>query len=291
MVPIRSLEPVGAIGTYWAVLRQPRPEEVKILQALANSTSVAMENVQLLAGLEQKVTERTARLQLLNEELDSFTHSVSHDLRAPLRHIDGFVGLLENQERAKLSPAGIKYLGIISGAAKSMGKLIDDLLVFSRLSRAELRHSRVDMNALVAEVWSELEPDRKGRNIFWKAGDLPPVQGDRPLLKQVWVNLLSNAVKYTGRRQQAEIQVGARMHDGQHEFFVKDNGAGFDMQYAGKLFQVFQRLHGKDEFEGTGIGLANVRRIIMRHDGRAWAIGEPDHGATFCFTLPPGDRA
>jgi signal transduction histidine kinase len=286
MVPIRSLKPVGAIGTYWATRRKPRPDEVRLLEALANSASVAMEHVQLLAGLEQKIAERTARLEMLNEELNSFSYSVSHDLRAPLRHIDGFVGLLENQERAKLSPTGIKYLGIISNAAKSMGKLIDDLLQFSRMARAELQHSRVDMNALVAEVWQELEPERKGRNIAWKAGALPEVQGDLPLLKQVWANLLSNAVKYTSRCQQAEIQVGARMNDGQQEFFVKDNGAGFDMKYADKLFQVFQRLHRKEEFEGTGIGLANVRRILLRHGGRVWAMGELDHGATFCFTLP-----
>ena len=264
MVPIRSLKPVGAIGTYWAACRKPRPEEVKLLEALANSTSVAMENVQLLAGLEQKVAERTARLELLNEELNSFSYSVSHDLRAPLRHIDGFVSLLENQERAKLGPTGVKYLGIISSAAKSMGKLIDDLLQFSRMARAELQHSRVDMNALVAEVWAELEPERKGRNISWKPGDLPQVHGDLALLKQVWVNLISNAVKYTGNCPQADIQVGTRIHDGAQEFFVKDNGCGFDMKYVDKLFQVFQRLHRKDEFEGTGIGLANVRRILLQ---------------------------
>ncbi len=286
MVPIRSLEPVGAIGTYWAMRRQPKPEEVKILQALANSTSVAMENVQLYAGLEQKVAERTARLQALNEELDSFSHSVSHDLRTPLRHVDGFVELLQQQENGRLSPAGLNYLKIISDSTKSMGQLIEDLLNFSRTGRAELQRSNVNMNALVDEVRRELEPETKGRTILWDVAKLPEVEGDRAMLKQVWMNLLSNAVKYTGRRERAEIQIGTTPRDGEVEFFVKDNGAGFDMQYSKKLFGVFQRLHHKDEFEGTGIGLANVRRIVTRHGGRIGCDAEIDRGATFYFILP-----
>lgn len=286
MVPIRSLDPVGAIGAYWATRRQPKPEEVKILQALANSTSVAMENVQLYAGLEQKVAERTARLQALNEELDSFSHSVSHDLRTPVRHLDGFVGLLLREESGRLSQKGSGYLKIIAESAQNMGRLIDDLLAFSRTGRAELLRSRVNMDQLVADVWHQLEPERNGRNISWRADSLPEVDGDPALLKQVWINLLSNAIKYTGRREQAEVHVGATKGDQEVEFYVKDNGAGFDDQYAGRLFGVFQRLHHKDEFEGTGIGLANVRRIVTRHGGQTRATGETDRGATFYFTLP-----
>ena len=286
MVPIRSMDPVGAIGTYWATRRLPKPEEVKILQALANSTSVAMENVWLVVGLEQKVAERTARLQALNEELDSFSHSVSHDLRAPLRHVSGFAELLKDQEGGKLSPAGARYLKIIGDSTAGMNHLIDDLLRFSRMGRAEMKLSRVDMNRLVAEAWNELELERQGRNISWTPGDFPAVEGDTALLKQVWVNLLSNAIKYTGRRELAEISAGASRHGDEVEFFVKDNGAGFDMKYADKLFGVFQRLHQQEEFTGTGIGLANVRRIVTRHGGKVRTEAEVDRGAAFYFTLP-----
>ena len=288
MVPIRSLDPVGAIGTYWATRRMPKPEEVKLLQALANSTSVAMENVWLLTGLEQKVAERTARLQALNEELDSFSHSVSHDLRAPLRHVSGFVDLLKEQEGQKLSPAGMRYLKIIKESTGNMNRLIEDLLEFSRMGRAEMQTMRVDMDRLVADVWNELELERKGRNITWSPGDLPAMVGDPALLKQVWVNLLSNAVKYTGKRENAEITAGATRRGDDVEFFVKDNGAGFDMKYAEKLFGVFQRLHQQEDFAGTGIGLANVRRIVMRHGGKVWAEAEVGKGATLYFTLPAG---
>jgi hypothetical protein len=290
MVPIRSLDPVGAIGTYWAAHRMPRPEEVKILQALANSTSVAMENVQLYSGLEQKVAERTARLQTLNEELDSFSYSVSHDLRAPLRHVGGFIELLQKQEGDKLSPKGMEYLKIVLTSTVTMSSLINDLLEFSRMGRVEMRKSCVDMNALVNEVCFELEPEQKDRKIIWNKADLPAIEGDGAMLKQVWANLLSNAVKYTKRRDQAEIQLGFTERDLESEFFVKDNGAGFDMKYAEKLFGVFQRLHHKEDFEGTGIGLANVRRIVTRHGGRTWADSKLDGGATFYFTLPKKSR-
>jgi light-regulated signal transduction histidine kinase (bacteriophytochrome) len=286
MVPIRSLDPVGAIGTYWATLRMPKPEEVKILQALADCTSVAMENVELYSGLEQKVAERTARLQALNEELDSFSYSVSHDLRAPLRHVGGFIELLKKQEADKLSAKGMDYLNIILASTLTMSGLINDLLEFSRMGRAEMRKFPLEMKALVNEVWLGLASERKDRDIVWDLADLPPVEGDGALLKQVWVNLLSNAIKYSKRRDRAEIRVGFTEREKEYEFYVKDNGAGFDMKYADKLFGVFQRLHHKDEFEGTGIGLANVRRIITRHGGRAWADGKIDKSATFYFTLP-----
>ena len=286
MVPIRTAKPVGAIGNYWATRRQPRPEEIRLLRALADSTSVAMENVQLYAELERKVVDRTARLATANEELESFSYSVSHDLRAPLRHIVGYTDMLRADSAGKLSPEGQRFADIIVSAAAGMGRLIDDLLEFSRMGRAELMHGRVNMNALVAEVMRELQKDTDQRTVFWETGDLPEVEGDRALLKQVWVNLLSNALKYTGKRERAEITVKATRAEGEWQFSVADNGAGFDHEYAGKLFGVFQRLHRVEEFEGTGIGLANVRRIIARHGGRTWAEGEVDKGATFHFTLP-----
>jgi light-regulated signal transduction histidine kinase (bacteriophytochrome) len=291
MVPIRTVEPVGAIGNYWATRRKPRPEEVKLLQALADSTSVAMENVQLYTELERKVADRTARLQALNEELEAFSYSVSHDLRAPLRHIDAYTQILQDEAAGMLSGASQRHLTVISGAARKMGSLIEDLLTFSRMGRSELKQGRINMNTLVEEVRREMERETKERVIEWNVADLPEINGDRAMLKQVWVNLLSNAVKFTRGRTRAEIRVGARRQEAETEFFVQDNGAGFDMQYADKLFGVFQRLHGDGEFEGTGIGLASVRRIVARHGGRTWADGVVNHGATFHFTLPVSPKS
>jgi len=286
MVPIRTADPVGAIGNYWATRRRPRPEEVKLLQALADSTSVAMENVQLYAGLERKVADRTSQLQTLNQELEAFSYSVSHDLRAPLRHIDAYTQILQQEAAGTLSAASQRHLSIINEAARKMSTLIDDLLEFSRMGRAELRRRRVNMGKLVAAVLTEMESETKDRAISWDIGDLPEVEGDGVLLKQVWVNLLSNAIKYTRHRAQAEIRIGATTRSEEVEFFVQDNGAGFDMRFADKLFGVFQRLHRPEDFEGTGIGLASVRRIVARHRGRTWALGEVDRGATLYFTLP-----
>ena len=237
--------------------------------------------------LERHVAERTAQLVALNQELEAFSYSVSHDLRAPLRHISGFTRLLEETCETSLDAAGKRYLAIIADATHQMGRLIDDLLLFSRMGRAELRRTRVDMRELADEVVREMEPDLAGRNIAWDIGPLPAVHGDRALLKQVWVNLLANAVKYTRRRERATIQVACRtLEEGGWEFSVRDNGAGFDMQYVGKLFAVFQRLHQAEEFEGTGIGLASVQRILWRHGGRVRAEGQVDVGATFYFSLP-----
>ncbi len=236
--------------------------------------------------LERCVRERTAELESANKELEAFSYSVSHDLRAPLRHIDGFAGLLQEDASSTLSDAGRRHVATISEAAKNMSKLIDDLLAFARMGRAELHRTRVAMSALVAEVLQEMAPDAQGRNVAWGIAPLPEVWGDRALLKQVWANLLGNALKYTRQREKAEIKVGCQPKAGELEFHISDNGAGFDMKYAARLFGVFQRLHREEDFEGTGVGLANVRQIITRHGGRTWAEGAVDRGATFYFSLP-----
>jgi PAS domain S-box-containing protein len=244
-------------------------------------------DITALKRTEKSLAERTGQLEAANKELEAFSYSVSHDLRAPLRHIDGFADMLRKESSSGLDAAGQRYLGIISNAAKRMGALIDDLLVFSRMGRAELRRGPVNMDQLVAETLHDLVRDLEGRRIAWDISPLPEVSGDRAMLKQVWANLLSNAVKYTRHREQAAIRIGSRKNGKEEwEFSIQDNGAGFDMKYADKLFGVFQRLHQVEEFEGTGIGLANVRRIILRHGGRTWAESKVDAGATFYFTLP-----
>jgi light-regulated signal transduction histidine kinase (bacteriophytochrome) len=208
-------------------------------------------------------------------------------LRAPLRHINGFVDLLQRRAGPGLDDTARRHLATIAGASKQMGQLIDDLLAFSRMSRGELMRSRVRLSALVAEVRESLAEDARGRDVVWTVDGLPEVVGDPAMLRVVITNLLSNALKYSRTRERSEIEVGWRRgDDGQALLWVRDNGVGFDMQYAGKLFGVFQRLHRVAEFEGTGIGLATVRRIVHRHGGRTWAEGAVNAGAIIYFSLP-----
>ena len=239
-----------------------------------------------ITRLHADLQNRATQLEVANKELEAFSYSVSHDLRAPLRHIDGFVKLLNKQAGEKLDERGCRYLDIIGDSARQMGALIDDLLIFSRMSRTELQHSRVSLDALVHEAIHGLQSETNNRPIRWKIAPLPEVEADPAMLRQVWVNLIANAIKYSRPRNPAEIEIGCNSDNGELVFFVRDNGVGFDMQYAHKLFGVFQRLHRAEEFEGTGIGLANVRRIVHRHGGRTWAEGRIDRGATFFFSLP-----
>ena len=237
--------------------------------------------------LEAAVASRTAELARTNQELEAFASSVSHDLRAPLRHMIGFAKLLEQTSGPTLPTQGRTYLQRVFEAGERMSRLIDDLLVFSRTAQAPVRATHVDLVELVTEVVGEVAGHLDHRAIEWQVNPLPTVHADRALLRQVFSNLLSNAVKYTATRPVAQIEIGSHAKaEGERVVFVRDNGVGFDMAYADKLFGVFQRLHGNDEFEGTGIGLANVRRIVQRHGGRTWAEGAVDRGATFFIALP-----
>ncbi len=236
--------------------------------------------------LNEHLQRHAEQLELANHELEAFSYSVSHDLRAPLRHIDGFTDLLRQHARSALDEKAQRYLNTISDSAKNMGALIDDLLVFSRMGRSEMQPTTVDLGSLVAEVRQGLGTASAGRKIEWQVAPLPKIQGDPAMLRLVLTNLLSNAIKYTGPRNVARIEIGSTESADEAVIFVRDNGVGFDKQYIHKLFGVFQRLHASDEFEGTGIGLANVRRIISRHGGRTWAEGEIDQGATIYFSLP-----
>jgi signal transduction histidine kinase len=245
-----------------------------------------------IRNLNQELVKRAAELEATNKDLESFSYSVSHDLRAPLRHLVGFSELLQKQTASLLDDKNRRYLQTILDAAKKMGNLIDDLLAFSRVGRAETKGTLISLEQLVSEAVAELGPETKGREVAWKICALPVCYGDRSLLKLVVVNLVSNAIKFTRMRARAEIEIGCvgRNRD-EVEIFIRDNGAGFDMQYVNKLFGVFQRLHLPEQFEGTGIGLATVQRIVHRHGGKVRAEGAVDEGATFYFSLPKAQIA
>jgi light-regulated signal transduction histidine kinase (bacteriophytochrome) len=245
----------------------------------------------LSVELEKRVAERTAELEAANKELEAFSYSVSHDLRAPVRHIEGFVDILLSSAKVRPLEKESKHcLETIAESARRMGRLIDDMLTFSRTGRAEMKKTRLVLTHLVQAAVQDLRQEAAERDIEWVIGDLPEAEADPTLLRQVMVNLIGNSLKYTRPRPRARIEIGSQSSPTEHIIYVRDNGVGFDARYAHKLFGVFQRLHRAADFEGTGVGLANVRRIIHRHGGRTWAEGEVDRGATVYFSLPKADR-
>jgi PAS domain S-box-containing protein len=240
----------------------------------------------LNVDLETRVLERTAELEAAYKELEAFSYSVSHDLRAPLRHIEGFIEIILSTEAPSLNKNSRQHLETVAESAKRMGQLIDDLLTFSRAARTDLQKTKIPLSDLVTSAVRDLAQDAEGREIEWAIHDLPEVEADPALLRQVMLNLIGNAIKYTRTRKRARIEISCDRKEGEDVVMVRDNGVGFDMRYAHKLFGVFQRLHRASEFEGTGVGLANVRRIVLRHGGRTWAESELNKGATFYFALP-----
>jgi PAS domain S-box-containing protein len=278
-----------ATGTYrwlsWSARAIPGEDTIYASAEDVTARKAAEDRILQLNG---DLAFRAGQLEAANRELEAFSYSVSHDLRAPLRHIDGFANLLRKRAGAGLDSESRRYLATISKAAKQMGTLIDDLLAFSRIGRTTLRREPVDTDRLVRTVIAESHPENPDRPIVWELGELPAVHADPALLRQVWANLIDNAVKYTGKTPAPRIAIAGRFDaaEGAYVFSIRDNGVGFDMAYADKLFGVFQRLHASADFEGTGIGLANVRRIVLRHGGRTWAEGRVDAGATFHFSLP-----
>ena len=269
MVPIRSTAPIGAIGSYWAQIHHPGAEEVSLLQALADTTSVALENIQVYAELERRVQERTRDLEEANRSLESFSYTVSHDLRAPLRAIDAYSRLLKPED-----PTVQK----IQQASTRMGSLIENLLDLARYAQAEVTRRQVDLSLIAAQIAGNLSaPVQIQENMT--------TQADRELLSVVLENLLSNACKYSSKRPDPRVEFSRLSKDGQTIYYVRDNGAGFDMAYADKLFIPFQRLHTQTEFPGTGVGLATVHKIITRHGGTIWAESAVGEGSTFYFTL------
>ncbi|MGZ3474694.1 MAG: sensor histidine kinase [Polyangiales bacterium] len=287
MVPIRTKSPIGAIGNYWASHRRVSKDEIELLQALADSTSIAMENVQLFSELEARVRMRTAQLEAANRELEAFSYSVSHDLRAPLRTIDGYGTALEEDLGDRLDEKARDHLTRLRSASSRMNVLIDDLLGLARVGRGDMRDEAIDVSALARSIADELARQSPDRRFEIVVRDGVSARGDASLVRAVLENLLGNAFKFTARAPVAKIEVGSTQEGERAVFFVRDNGAGFDMKYAAKLFAPFQRLHSVKDFPGTGVGLATVQRIVHRHGGRIWADSKPGEGTTFFFTLAP----
>ena len=245
-----------------------------------------IEKVRILNEMNENLKKESEKLEDANKELEAFAYSVSHDLRVPLRAIDGFSRIVLEDYEDKLDDEGKRLLNVVRENTKKMGQLIDDILLLSRAGRQEMVISPIDMESLVTNIFEELKPSIGDRDVQLEIKSLPQAYGDRTLINQVFTNLISNSIKFTRIREKAIIEVGSEEGKGENVYYVKDNGAGFDMKYIHKLFGLFQRLHGADEFEGTGVGLSIVQRIIRRHGGRVWAEGEIDKGAIIYFTLP-----
>ena len=277
---------VVVVSSRWSLQRDEMGKPLAILET-NNDITERRRREDEVRGLNQQLERRSTELEGTNKELEAFAYSVSHDLRAPLRHIAGYTELLQKHLSSATDDKGRRYMTAVLESAKRMGTLIDDLLAFSRIGRAETRETMVSLDQLVKEVQSEVGQETEGRKMTWKVRSLPDLYGDRSMLKLALLNLISNAIKFTRTRPSPEIEIGSTdQRSNGIVVFVKDNGVGFDMKYVNKLFGVFQRLHRADEFEGTGIGLATVQRIVHRHGGRIWAEGEVGVGATFYISLP-----
>jgi len=274
------------VASRWSLRQDEQGRPVAILET-NNDITERKRREEEIQSLNEELTKRSTELEFINRELEAFAYSISHDLRAPLRHMAGYSELLQKKASSVLDEKSNHYIAMILDSAKRMGNLIDDLLAFSRIGRAETQKTLFNLAQLVKEALKEVQQDTEGRDIAWKIAALPEFYGDRSMLRLVMVNLISNAVKFTRTRPQAEIEIGcANGNADDLVVFVRDNGVGFDMKYVNKLFGVFQRLHQSDAFEGTGIGLATVQRIIRRHGGKVWAEGVVDSGATFYFSAP-----
>lgn len=291
-VEFRIVWPDGEVRTLKgnaSVFRDAEGKAVRMIGTnwdITESREHARELAKYRDHLEERIQERTAELEVANRELEAFSYTVSHDLRAPLRHINGFVDILESDHKEDLGPDAQHALRAITSSARNMSQLIDDLLGLARTSRQPLHLGTLRMGDVLEEALVQVRKSCQDSRIEWVVSPMPQVRGDVGLLRQVWINLLENAVKYSRRQEVARIEIGCEQTDRETLFWVRDNGVGFDMQYAGKLFGVFQRLHSQEEFEGTGIGLVTVQRILMRHKGRIWADSAPDQGAKFTFALP-----
>ena len=283
---VKADETQVVVSSRWSLRRDEQGRPVAILET-NNDITERKRREQEIESLNQELVKRSTELESINKELEAFAYSVSHDLRAPLRHMAGYTELLQKRASSGLDQKSNHYILMMLESAKRMGNLIDDLLAFSRIGRAETQKTVVSLAQLVREALTEVRQDTGERNIVWKIGALPDFYGDRSMLRLVLVNLISNAIKFTRTRTHPEIEIGCSEGNGNElVVFVRDNGVGFDMKYVSKLFGVFQRLHQSDEFEGTGIGLATVQRIIHRHGGKVWAEGMVDSGATFYFSAP-----
>lgn len=272
-----------AAGDYSSPVKVRHMDE---LGKLGNAFNIMVEQIRVAQSeLENRVIERTSQLQIANSELESFSYSISHDLRAPLRAIIGYTSILEEEYSNKLDEEAKRLTSIIKRNTKKMGDLIDDMLAFSKSGRDGITKTRINSNEIIKEIIDGLDVKNK---IEWNIQSLPDINADIKTMRQVWINLISNAIKYSRNREYPQIEIGTSPHKGHNTFFVKDNGVGFNQQYSKKLFKVFQRLHTTEEFEGTGVGLAIVEKIINKHGGNVWAEAEEDKGASFFFTIPTG---
>ena len=285
IVPIRTIAPIGAIGNYWAHQHLATAEEVMLLQSLADVTAVTLENIKLYSEMEQRVVARTQQLEEANREMEAFSYSISHDLRAPLRSIQLYTDMLETDYADQLDEGGKKLLQKLLNKTQNMEKLIKELLEFFRMGKKELIYQKISMSKMVKDLIVAIKEEEKTRDIAFIVHPLLYVPADSMLMKEVWTNLISNAVKYTKYKEKAVIEISAEEKENTIVYSVKDNGVGFDMHYADKLFKIFQRLHSQEKFEGTGIGLSFVQRIIKKHGGKIWAEAKEGQGAAFFFEL------